>query len=481
MLFHSLDYLLVFLPAVLLVYFTLNRFASYSPVYSTAGKIWLVLASFYFYCQLVPAYGLLLLVSILGNYTLGCLTHRSLQHKAKWLGMGILFNLGLLFYYKYANFFADNLAAFTGWQLDLVKIALPLGISFFTFTQLAYLVDVYRRQAHEYNLIHYFLFVTYFPHLIAGPILHHKEMMPQFADAANNAVNWKNIYQGMFLFSLGLFKKVMVADTFAQWANAGFDAERVLVFHEAWATSLSYSLQIYFDFSGYTDMALGAALMFNIRLPLNFNSPYKAVNIQDFWRRWHMTLSRWLRDYVYIPLGGNRSGISKACFYLGLTFLLGGLWHGANWTFVVWGALHGVAAITHKLWQRQGFSMGNIPGLLLTFLFVNVAWVFFRADNVADALRILQGMAGMHGWGSMPTEFLSSLTSQGSVFYALVYVAIIPLLGFVWWAPNSMVMVERYAARPVLSVVWIGGLWSGILFVLVYFSARITEFIYFNF
>ena len=220
--------------------------------------------------------------------------------------MGIGGNIALLGYYKYMNFFLTNVNHLMNHQFTIVQIALPLGISFFTFTQIAYLVDIYKEKAKEYELLNYILFVTFFPHLIAGPIIHHKEMMPQFANLKSKLFNHKHFSQGLFLFSIGLFKKVIIADSFAVWANHGFKAQAFLTSLEAWATSLSFTFQIYFDFSGYTDMALGLALMFNIKLPINFNSPYKALSIQDFWRRWHITLSRFLREYIYIPLGGNR-------------------------------------------------------------------------------------------------------------------------------------------------------------------------------
>jgi len=274
---------------------------------------------------------------------------------------------------------------------------LPLGISFFTFTQIAFLVDAYRGEVKEYDLTRYMLFVTYFPHLLAGPILHHKEMMPQFASRWSWAVRWRNVAVGLFLFSIGLFKKVVIADTFAEWANVGFDTATTLNFFEAWATSLSYTLQLYFDFSGYTDMAIGMSLMFNIRLPINFNSPYKARDIQDFWRRWHITLSRFLRDYIYIPLGGNR--VSRFRNYLNLfaVFLIGGLWHGASWMFVIWGALHGAAIVIHRIWRDLGLRMWGWLAWLITFNFVNIAWVFFRAKDMDSAMKVLGGMVGMGG------------------------------------------------------------------------------------
>jgi len=253
------------------------------------------------------------------------------------LTAGIAANLLLLAYYKYTHFILENVNLVFGTNYVIPHIVLPLAISFFTFTQIVYLVDSYRGETAEYDLLNYSLFVTFFPHLIAGPIVHHRQIMPQFASRWTLAKRYPNILKGLFIFSIGLFKKVAIADTFAVWADVGFDGGQQLTFFAAWATSLSYTFQLYFDFSGYCDMAIGASLLFNIWLPINFNSPYKALDIQDFWRRWHITLSNFLRDYLYIPLGGNRRSASRTSINLFVTFVLGGLWHGATWMFVIWG------------------------------------------------------------------------------------------------------------------------------------------------
>ena len=305
---------------------------------------------------------------------------------------GIVANLSLLGYFKYADFFIENFNIVVQTNINLFNLLLPLAISFFTFQQIAYLVDSYRQETKEYDFLNYALFVTFFPQLIAGPIVHHSEMMPQFANKWNAVKKYRNIALGLFIFSIGLFKKVVIADTFAVWASAGFDTATTLNLFEAWATSLSYTFQLYFDFSGYTDMAIGIALLFNIKLPINFNSPYKARNIQDFWRRWHITLSRFLRDYVYIPLGGNKKGSFRTYSNLLATFVIGGLWHGAGWTFVFWGFLHGMALVIHRAWSNLGFKMWTWLAWLITFNFVNVAWVFFRAKEWDDAVRVLGAM-----------------------------------------------------------------------------------------
>ena len=312
------------------------------------------------------------------------------------LTIGIIANLVLLGYFKYADFFISNINIVLGSDIPLLHLALPLAISFYTFQQIAYLVDSYRGETKEYDFLNYSVFVTFFPQLIAGPIVHHSEMMPQFKTVRNQVKNYRNIAVGLFIFSIGLFKKVVIADSFAVWANNGFDVAETLSFFEAWVTSLSYTFQLYFDFSGYTDMAIGIALLFNIKLPINFNSPYKATSIQDFWRRWHITLSRFLKEYIYIPLGGNRKGEIRTYTNLFSTFLLGGIWHGAGWTFVVWGAMHGLALVIHRAWQQLGFKMHALLGWFITFNFINVAWVFFRANTFEDALKVLGGMVNIH-------------------------------------------------------------------------------------
>jgi D-alanyl-lipoteichoic acid acyltransferase DltB (MBOAT superfamily) len=396
MLFNSYEYILAFLPLTWLVYFFLN-----GRRLTQAAQAFLVCASLFFYAWWNPDYLPLILLSMLFNYVIGSSLARGRREMAPsrraLLWFGIAANLALLGYYKYSDFFLTTANQALGLQIPLLHLALPLAISFFTFQQIAYLVDSYRGETHEYDLLRYALFVTFFPQLIAGPIVHHKEMMPQFARARNKLPNYRHIAEGMFLFALGLFKKVVIADYFATVATQGFDEAVSLSFFEAWATSLSYTFQLYFDFSGYSDMALGAALLFNIRLPINFNSPYKATNIQDFWRRWHMTLSRFLRDYVYIPLGGNRRGELVTQRNLLVTFVLGGLWHGAGWTFICWGALHGVALVVHRIWRRLGLTLHPFLAWFITFNFINVTWVFFRARQWSDVGKVLYGMVGGNG------------------------------------------------------------------------------------
>ena len=385
MLFNSYIFIFAFLPLVFFVYFFLNK-----KRLSTLAKAFLVSASLFFYAYWSVYYLPILLGSIVFNFFVSKFLAKH-QSKAV-LIFGIVCNLALLGYFKYADFLISNLNAIANTNLGLLHIALPLALSFITFQQIAYLVDSYNKQTKENSFLNYCLFITFFPQLIAGPIVHHKEMMPQFANKFNLIKSYKFIALGLFVFSMGLFKKSVVADTFLIFANAGFDVERNLTFLQAWATSLSYTFQLYFDFSGYCDMAIGLALLFNIRLPINFNSPYKALNIQDFWHRWHITLSRFLRDYIYIPLGGNRGGQSRTYLNLFLVFLIGGLWHGAAWTFVVWGALHGVAIVIHRCWQKLNFKLNKIIAWIITFNFVNFTWIFFRAKSFEDAMKVIRGM-----------------------------------------------------------------------------------------
>jgi len=399
MLFNSYEFIFVFLPLAFAGYFLLRRFSS-----DVLSKSWLVLASLFFYAWWNPVYLPVIIFSLFFNYFFSFLMVGRDQGGGKhgrllWLVTGIVVNVLLLGYFKYYNFLLWNLNELFGTSFAYKSMELPIGISFYTFQQIAFLVDAYKGKVKERNFLNYSMFVTFFPQLIAGPIVHHAEMMPQFADPRNRIIKSSNISVGLYIFFIGLFKKVILADTFAIWASAGFDGSQTLGFAEAWATSLCYTFQLYFDFSGYTDMAIGLGSMFNIHLPYNFNSPYLSLNIQEFWRRWHMTLSRFLRDYIYIPLGGNRGGEIMLLRNLMLTFLIGGIWHGAGWTFVFWGFLHGSATVIHRLWQHTGVRMNKALSWFITFNFVNIAWIFFRAVTWTDALKVLKGMFGFSGWG----------------------------------------------------------------------------------
>jgi alginate O-acetyltransferase complex protein AlgI len=430
MLFNSCQFIFLFLPVALAGYFLLGRFGNLATV------IWLTLASLLFYSlsnwQFVP----LLLGSIAFNYGIGWLLIAKRQlpvPRSAVLAVGVAGDLLMLGTFKYAGFLAANLdAAFsTGVTLDIL---LPVGISFYTFTQIAFLVDAYRGNVARYALPHYVLFVTYFPHLIAGPILHHRDMIPQFERAESKRPDPHLMLCGVIIFAIGLFKKTCLADGIQPLVGPAFGANTPS-FDQAWIGALAYTFQLYFDFSGYCDMAIGISLMFGIFLPLNFNSPYKAQNIIDFWRRWHMTLSQFLRDYLYIPLGGNRHGSILRYLNLMVTMLLGGLWHGAAWTFVAWGALHGAYLCINHAWNHYGPAVAprfervaKIAGFILTFLSVVVAWVFFRADSISSATYVLSRMAD-------PTQIAFGRSEMAHALLIVVFAAI------AWFAPNTQTIM----------------------------------------
>ena len=486
MLFNSYEFIFAFLPITFLIYFYLN-----SKRLTEAAKAFLVFASLFFYSWWNIAYLPIILVSMLFNYVVGVSLSKEKEHtkvsKKALLTFGIIANVALLGYFKYADFLIENVNLATDGHIPLLHLALPLAISFFTFQQIAYLVDSYREETKEYDFLNYANFVTFFPQLIAGPIVHHAEMMPQFAKSRNKIKNYRNIAMGLFIFSMGLFKKVVIADTFAVWATQGFDVATTLNLLEAWATSLSYTFQLYFDFSGYTDMAIGAALLFNIKLPINFNSPYKATSIQDFWRRWHITLSRFLRDYVYIPLGGNRKGNFRTHNNLMATFIIGGIWHGAGWTFVFWGFLHGIALVVQRVWNQLGFKMNTVLAWFITFNFVNIAWVFFRAKEWDDAVKVLSGMIGVSGitlphilknkldflseYGVEFGDYLSTITGDAwTVVWLLV--GFILILVFKNSVEKLYDFKLNYKTAIFTAITFVGGIIS---------LNKVSEFLYFNF
>jgi D-alanyl-lipoteichoic acid acyltransferase DltB (MBOAT superfamily) len=401
MLFSSYAFLFQFLPAVALAFVVARR-------YSPRCGIWaLAFASLIFYGAWKPVYLLLLLASIGVNFWLGLKMEDPLRRR-HFGTLGVALNLALLCYFKYTNFLFDSLTTLTGTPLPFVNVILPLGISFFTFQQIAYLVDVMRGARVERDIVSYTLFVSFFPHLIAGPLVHHAEMIPQFKRGRTGRSSVLAA-RGLAIFAAGLFKKVVIADNLAQFVTPVFahlDAGGGVTTEWAWLSTLAYTLQIYFDFSGYSDMAVGLALLFGIRLPVNFRSPYKATSIIEFWRRWHITLSRFLRDYLYIPLGGNRLGEQRRYRNLLVTMLLGGLWHGAAWNFVIWGGLHGIYLSINHLWRAWRGDGGQASMLAqgfcwaVTFFAVVIAWVFFRAKTAAGAWQMLGSLFGFEAGSS---------------------------------------------------------------------------------
>ncbi len=406
MLFNSYEFLFGYLPIVFVIFFLIaqknHRYAA----------TFLGFASLFFYAWFSIKSLPLLLGSIVINYLFG-LKISEKQNK-KMLITALIFNLALLSFFKYANFFIENsnsiiaLSFQSNWSISALDIALPIGISFFTFTQIAFLVDCYQGKVQENNFSHYLLFVTYFPHLIAGPVLHHAQMMPQFVDKKTYQINYEKIALGVVIFTTGLAKKILIANPLGEYADTFFNAitpESIPSFANSWLGTLAYTFQIYFDFSGYTDMAIGLSMLFGIKLPINFNAPYRAIGMIDFWRRWHISLSTFLREYLYIPLGGNRHGIGKRYINLCITMVLGGLWHGANWTFVLWGAIHGALLAINHAWQNyfthRHFKINvlNYFYWITTFITITLTWVIFRVDTIDKAPSIYYGLLGLNGFG----------------------------------------------------------------------------------
>jgi len=493
MLFTSAAFVLLFLPITLTGFYVFGR---RSP---DAAAAWLCAASFLFYGYWMPAFTLLLIASIGLNFFLGLRITTVRLHRPhaawQWLMLGLVVNLLLLGYFKYFNFFVNNLEAATGTQWHLAEVLLPIGISFYTFTQIAYLVDAYQGKVGETRLVHYGLFVTYFPHLIAGPIIHHAQMMPQFARPDVYRWDAVRVTSGLVIFALGLVKKVVFADGISPYADAVFDsADHGLAptTQEAWIAMVAYTLQLYFDFSGYSDMAVGLSWMFNIRLPFNFDSPYRSLSISEFWRRWHMSLSAFLRDYLYVPLGGNRRGSLRRYVNLATTMLLGGLWHGANWTFVFWGGLHGLylmvnhafrAALGPSLHRRLDRCVSfSVASWALTLLAVMVAWVFFRAQTFGGALLIVEGL-----WCGKRTGQSNALLWNAGLHLdsALVWCGALGLLALLPTNSNAIGLraMQSLARRRGLIACTAGAALTCILMLVLVNATRdsVSAFIYFNF
>jgi D-alanyl-lipoteichoic acid acyltransferase DltB (MBOAT superfamily) len=494
MLFNSYPFLFVFLPITLLVFYGLRRYG-----WLRGSVASLTLASIAFYAYWKPADTIILVSSIIFNFFVCAAMVRAQDRKSRLLlTLGVCGNLGVLFYFKYFNFVGTNLAELAGFEYVARAIVMPIGISFFSFTQIAYLVDCFRSRTHEKHLINYALFVSIFPHLIAGPIIHHAQMRPQFDRISRERIDPELVKLGIVIFVLGLAKKVLLADNLVPCADAVFGAAEhgaILGTASAWTGVLAYTLQIYFDFSGYSDMAIGLALLFGLRLPINFDSPYKSRSIIEFWRRWHMTLSAWLRDYLYIPLGGNRNGNFMRLRNVFITMLLGGIWHGAGWTFVIWGALHGMYIVVNHLFHQRAPRSARADALavalgkqMVTFLLVMIAWVFFRAKSVPAALGLLHSMTLWQPAGLLQI-------SPVMYFWILVGTA------FAFLAPNTQQLV-RYTAnlsepiglppgpampallsrQPVLAGTPAIAVLCGLLFTAAFAQLwRPTIFIYFNF
>ena len=459
MTFNSYSFIVIFLPLVALIYFGINKYFQ-----AMQARLFLLISSLLFMSLWNIYFVYVLIFSVLFNYAAGVAlsnaTESSSCKRKKYIFIfAIIGNILFLAFFKYTNFFLGSINSFFSANFSMLNIIVPLGLSFYTFMQIAWITDIYRHGGFRYDFVSYCLYVTFFPYVISGPIAYHKEIIPQLESKLASKFNIDNLCHGIFIFSIGLFKKTAIADTLAIVANGGFDASSALSFTEAWLTSLSFTMQLYFDFSGYTDMAIGTALIFNINIPANFNSPYKSLDIREFWRRWHITLSRFLREYIYIPLGGNRSGEKQTLINIMLTFLIGGLWHGAAWTFIFWGFLHGLALVINRLWIKTGFHLNKVFAWILTFNFVNIAWIFFRAPNWTDAWNIISGMIGLNGIFISPHQasnpFWQKLTVIGVKFGEwranlpeaenTTYFLCIALIPFIVLAKNSNQLLEKFS------------------------------------
>ena len=505
MLFNSLEFILLFLPLTLLLWRLALGWGGLRPALAL-----LVAGSLLFYGWWNPAYLPGLVASILLNFWIGRQILNALAAGRKplatrWLQLGLVFDLAVLGVFKYAYFIADNLAVLGGWHVPFAPLLLPLGISFITFQQLAYLIDCRRGQVRDHGLLDYLVFISFFPQLIAGPIVHHRPLIAQLDTARNPLLPTRDHWPpALTLFALGLFKKVALADTLARYATPAFEAAALgpVSGDLAWQGMLAYSLQLYFDFSGYSDMALGLGLLFGLKLPVNFDSPYRARSIIDFWRRWNITLSHFLRDYVYIPLGGNRLGAGRRRLNLLATMLLGGLWHGAGWTFVLWGGLHGGLLLINHAWrdrcarsQRLGTLAARVPTPVwigLTFLLTALAWVPFRAPSFAAALNLYAGLPdlgalfaalGAAPWWPTPAFWQGWLDADPALAWAWIALGLM----IVWGLPTGWRWVG-YDPEPNRPLKRRSGVFQGIIAGLLLWialktllTAPASEFLYFNF
>ena len=493
MLFNSYIFVFLFFPIVILGYFLLNRFKKFE-----FAKIFLTVASLYFYGYFNWAYLIIIVSSIIVNYIFSGIL---LSHKASYVFKQLIFivamclNIGSLGIFKYYDFFIENFNTIFSTSLPLLNLLLPLGISFFTFQQLSYIIDSYKGDVSKYSFFDYALFVTYFPQLIAGPIVTHDEMVPQFADLSKKNFNIDNFSAGLYGFALGLGKKVIIADTFGLVVDSAFTDVTNLGATNALLIMFAYTFQIYFDFSGYSDMAMGIGKMMNIDIIQNFNSPYKAIGIVDFWKRWHITLTRFFTRYIYIPLGGNRKSEFRTYINITIVYLVSGIWHGANWTFILWGILHGIASITTRLIDKKSglFSQNKSKSLkailwILTFAFLNLTWIMFRADSIEQAFTFYKQLFSFN-FIEINTEYLELMQIDGLKIladmipfvgdYIKTYAYIIIFLSaFILsvFAKNVSFRIKSFKAKWYHPIVT-----AGILFWCIMSFAGESSFLYWNF
>lgn len=481
MIFSTYIFVFVFLPIVLFVYFGMSRFVS-----RLTQHLFLIAASLVFYGYAHVNYIFLIMASVMVNYISASAVQyitNGIQRKAAFV-TGVLFNIGLLGYYKYTNFFIENINFVFNTSFTLKHIILPLGISFFTFQQIAFLISVWKREERVPSVIEYTLFITFFPQLVAGPIVFSQDVMAQYQDEKNRCFNLDNFNKGLFIFAIGLFKKCVIADSLSIFVSNGYTDPGVayLTFGQAWVVSISYTLQIFFDFSGYSDMAIGLAKMMNINLPVNFYSPYKSKSITEFWKRWHMTLGRSLAVLIYFPLGGNRKGLPRTCFNLFMVFLVSGIWHGAAWTFVIWGVMHGVLRVIEKLFDKQISKAPSFIRIFFTFMFANIAWVLFRSPNTHYAYIMFEKMFFpgkqyfiLDGVGKLAVDGILNYPYQIATVYVLAFVAILLLIVF-FYKKSSIDLYNEFKPNITRAAL------TAVLFsISVIHLSRISPFIYFNF
>lgn len=475
MLFNSLEFLFIFLPIVFTVYFLCNKFKKYG-----LGKFWLLIASLYFYSYYEIKYLPIILSSIFFNYAIGLVLLKSdwkININKKYvLIFGLIGNLALLCYYKYWGFLIDCFNNLANQHFNAMHLLLPLGISFFTFQQISYIVDCYKGEAKYTNIIDYALFVTFFPQLIAGPIVHHQEIIPQFEDENKKRIIQSNISMGFFLITVGLVKKVLLADNFNPFIDSSIANLANIDFANAWFLSLSIGLQGYFDFSGYCDMALGLGCLFNITLPVNFSSPYRAIDISDFWRKWHITLGRFLKYYVYIPLGGSRNGTFNTYRNLCIVFLLIGIWHGANWPCITYGFVNAVLVCFNKFWKSLKIEINKYLAIAITFTTMIFIAPLMLIKTIPQCVKVWTSMLGVNtivapiSIDNLKFIFASEAQTGILLFAASIFI--------IFCLPNSNELAEKYikADKPVLVIV---------LAAVFIFSAlsitQTTRFIYFQF
>lgn len=470
MIFSTYQFVLIFLPIVFTGYFLLNGLK-----FHNLSKLWLVLASFYFYAQGSPDFFPFFLGSVIGNYVIGA-TLCKLQDKSQKIerilvmAVGVLANVGLLGYYKYTDFFIQNINRVAGTHIPLQHIILPIGISFFTFQLIAFLVDSYRGETKTYDILDYLLFITFFPQLIVGPIIHHGEIVPQFEDKKNLKINFDNVALGLFIFSIGCAKKMLLADPLTTDAQGFFgDIHNNLPIIQSWFHSIEYTVSYYFDLSGYADMAIGLGLMFNIHIPQNFNSPYKAIDFQDYWKRWHMTLSRFLGSYIFRSV--YKRGVKYRNYYIAtmITFFVSGFWHGAGWTFIAWGIINGVLVCIAAYRNKRGMKTPVWLGLPLTFLFVILTRVLFVSVTFTDAKMVYKGMLNTASF---------SLNALADFFVANRDMWILMLFGLAicWFAPTTKKMCEKFKTN------WIYLIYSAALLIICILNMdKVVQFLYFQF